>query len=255
MVSERKPFAGKTALVTGGSRGIGKAISLELARRGADICFNYLRSHGAAREAEGEFARHGVSVLRHRANLADGAAIEGLVDAVVGRFGKLDILVNNAASGVMRSSVEITEKHWDWTQSINAKAPWMLAARTAKFMPDGGRIVNLSSPGSGRVLPSYFAVGVSKASLEAITRYMAIDLAPQGISVNTVSAGFVETDALDAFPDELGIKEVASRSTPAGRPVTPEDVAKVVAMLCLPDAEMIRGQVIVVDGGEMLVHR
>ena len=122
-------------------------------------------------------------------------------------------------------------------------------------MPDGARVVNISSPGSGRVLPSYFAVGVSKAALEAITRYLAIDFAPKGISVNAVSAGFVETDALDAFPDELGIKEVASRSTPAGRAVTPEDVAKVVAMLCSPDAEMIRGQVIVVDGGEMLVHR
>lgn len=255
MGPDEKSLAGKSALVTGGSRGIGKAISLELAQRGADISFNYLRSHAAARAVEAEIAALGVGVMRHRANLANDDAIEGLLDAVVEKFGKIDILVNNAASGVMRSSVELTEKHWDWTQSVNAKAPWMLAARAAEFMPHGARVMNISSPGSGRVLPSYFAVGVSKAAIEAITRYMAIDLAPKGISVNAVSAGFVETDALDAFPDELGIKEVAVRSTPAGRSVTSEDVAKVVAMLCSPDAEMIRGQVIVVDGGEMIVHR
>ena len=255
MNAEQKPLAGKTALVTGGSRGIGKAISLELAKRGASICFNYLRNHAAARDAEGEFAANDVAVLRHRANLADDTAIQGLVDAAVERFGKINILVNNAASGVMRSSVEVTEKHWDWTQSINAKAPWRLAALASDHMPEGSRVFNISSPGSTRVLAQYFPVGVSKAALDAITRYMAIDLAPKGIVVNGVSAGFVETDALDAFPDELGIKDVALRPTPAGRPITPDDVAKVVAMLCSPDAEMIRGQVIVVDGGEMLLHR
>ena len=255
MSSENRSLSGKTALVTGGSRGIGKAISMELAGRGADICFNYLRSHAAARAAEEEFAAKGIAVLRHRANLADNSAIEGLIDAVVERFGKIDILVNNAASGVMRSSVEVTEKHWDWTQSINAKAPWRLAALASDHMPEGSRVFNISSPGSIRVLAQYFPVGVSKAALDAITRYMAIDLAPKGIVVNGVSAGFVETDALDAFPDELGIKEVALRPTPAGRPISPNDVANVVAMLCSPDAEMIRGQVIVVDGGEMLLHR
>ncbi len=255
MASADRPLAGKTALVTGGSRGIGKSISLELAKRGANICFNYLRSHAAARSAEEELEEQGVCVLRHRANLADDAAIEGLVDAVLQRFGKIDILVNNAASGVMRSSIEITEKHWDWTLGINAKAPWRIAALASEHMPEGSRVINISSPGSNRVLPQYFPVGVSKAALEAVTRYMAIDLAPKGIVVNAVSAGFVETDALDAFPDELGIKDVATRPTPAGRPITPDDVAKVVTMLCSPDAEMIRGQVIVVDGGEMLVHR
>ncbi len=250
-----KPLSGKTALVTGGSRGIGKAISLELARRGANICFNYLRSHVAARAVEDEIADLGVEALRHRANLDDAAATESLVDASVARFGKIDILVNNAASGVMRSSTELSERHWDWTHSINAKAPWALTARCVEFMPRGARVVNISSPGSNRVLPQYFAVGVSKAALEAVTRYLAIDLAPRGIAVNAVSAGFVDTDALNAFPEELGIREVAQRPTPAGRSVTPQDVAHVVAMLCSDDAEMIRGQVIVVDGGEMLLHR
>ncbi len=248
-------LSGKTALVTGGSRGIGRAICLELAARGADICFNYLRNHAAARSVEGELTDLGVQALRHRANLADETAIEGFVDAAIERFGKIDILVNNAASGVMRSSQELSEKHWDWTQSINAKAPWRLATIASEHMPSGSRIINISSPGSNHVLPQYFAVGVSKATLEAVTRYMAIDLGAKDIAVNAVSASFVETDALDAFPEELGIRDVALRPTPAGRTVTPEDVAKVVAMLCSPDAEMIRGQVIMVDGGEMLMHR
>ncbi len=255
MKPESKLLAGKTALVTGGSRGIGRAIALELARRGADICFNYLRNHAAAREMEADLQGLGVEAMRHRANLADDAAIGKLVETVVTRFGKVDILVNNAASGVMRSSVELSEKHWEWTHAINAKAPWRLAALASSHMPAGSRVINISSPGSSRVLASYFPVGVSKAALDAVTRYMAIDLGPKGISVNGVSAGFVDTDALDAFPDELGIKDVAHRPTPAGRTILPEDVACVVAMLCSSDAEMIRGQVIMVDGGEMLIHR
>ncbi|MXZ02722.1 MAG: SDR family oxidoreductase [Chloroflexi bacterium] len=248
-------MSGKVALITGGSRGIGRAICLELARRGADICFNYLRGHTSARATEEELQSLGVQTLRHRANVANPEAIQELVTAISEKFGRIDILVNNAASGVMRSSLELEEKHWDWTQDINVKGPWLLTSKAAKLMDSDARVINLSSPGSGRVLPSYFAVGVSKAALEAVTRYMAIDLAPKGISVNAVSAGFVQTDALDAFPDELGIRDVASRDTPAGRAVTAEEVAKVVAMLCSPDAEMIRGQVIVVDGGEMLLHR
>ena len=254
-MSSQKPLSGKIALVTGGSRGIGRAICLELATRGSDICFNYLRNHAAARAVEGELSDLGIQAMRHRANLADDSAIQGFVDAAVERFGKIDILVNNAASGVMRSSQELSEKHWDWTQAINAKAPWRLATIAANHMPSGSRVINISSPGSNRVLPQYFAVGVSKATLDAVTRYMAIDLGAKGIAVNAVSASFVETEALDAFPEELGIREVALRPTPAGRTVTPEDVARVVAMLCSPDAEMIRGQVITVDGGEMLMHR
>ena len=254
MTTDRS-FEGRTALVTGGSRGIGKAICLEFARRGANIAFNYLRSHTSANAAEDEIKALGVEVLRHRANLADPAAIDSLVKTVGERFGTIDILVNNAASGVMRTSTELEEKHWDWTHNINAKAPWLLTVKAASIMPEGASVINLSSPGSGRILQSYFAVGVSKAALEAVTRYMAIDLAPKGISVNAVSAGFVETDALDAFSDESGIKEIAARPTPAGRNITPADVAKVVAMLCSTDAEMIRGQTIIVDGGEMLMHR
>lgn len=248
-------FEGQVALVTGGSRGIGKAICLELARRGASIAFNYLKNHEAAKEAEAEISATGVECLRVRAHVGDEDAVATLVNQVHERFGRLDILVNNAASGVMRPLAELSPKHWDWTMDINARGPWLLAREAAKVMKSGGRIVNISSPGSRMVLPSYFAVGVSKAALEAVTRYLAIELAPEGIAVNAVSAGYVQTGALDAFPDELGVKDLAGRATPAGRPVTPQDVANVVAMLCSRDAEMIRGQIVTVDGGETVFHR
>ena len=254
-MSDSRPLEGQTALVTGASRGIGKSIALELAERGANIAFNYLRNHAAARATQDELATYNVDVLRQRANLTDTQAITELAEAVIEKFGRVDILINNAASGVMRPATDLEPKHWDWTLDTNAKGPWLLTRALVDAMPKGSKVINISSPGASRVLASYFAVGVSKAALEAVTRYMAIDLAPRGISVNAVSASFVETDALNAFPDDLDIKQVAQRPTPAGRPVTASDVAKVVALLCSSEAEMIRGQTITVDGGEMLLHR
>lgn len=247
-------LSGKIALVTGGSRGIGKSIALELGRRGATVIINYLKNHEAAKTTVEELKLQGIKTTRIKAHVGEEAAIDSLVSKIENEFGQLDILVNNAASGVMRPSTELSVKHWDWTMNINARGPWMLSVAASRLMPDGGRIINISSPGSTWVLPAYFAVGVSKAAIEAVTRYLAVELGPKGIAVNTVSPGFVMTEALNAFPDQLGIRDIASRPTPAGRTITPEDVSNVVAMLCSSDAEMIRGQVIIVDGGETLRH-
>ena len=245
-------FTGKTVLVTGGSRGIGKAIALEFAARGADIAFNYIRSHKAAAETQSEIEALGVRCLRVRAHLGDSTKIRELFAEVNDAFGSLDVLVNNAASGVQRSASELEEKHWDWTLNVNAKAPWLCAIEASKLMHDGGSIVNITSQGSSKVLPYYFSVGTSKAALESLTRYLAVELAPQGISVNAVSGGYVQTGALDHFPNRESMME-AGRSAPAGRMVTAEDIARVVAFLCTDDAAMIRGQVIVVDGGYTLL--
>ena len=215
---------------------------------------NYLKNHEAAKTTVEELKLQGIKTTRIKAHVGEEAAIDSLVSKIEKQFGQLDILVNNAASGVMRPTTELSVKHWDWTMNINARGPWMLSVAASRLMPDGGRIINISSPGSTWVLPAYFAVGVSKAAIEAVTRYLAVELAPKGIAVNTVSPGFVMTEALNAFPDQLGIRDIASRPTPAGRTITPEDVSNVVAMLCSSDAEMIRGQVIVVDGGETLRH-
>ena len=241
----------KTALVTGGSRGIGKAIALELARQGADVAFNYLRNHQAARKTEEELLALGVQVCRVRANIESAESVRALFAQVKERFGRLDILVNNAASGVQRSALELEEKHWDWTLDVNARGPWLCVKEAVPLMADGGAIINITSLGSQRVLPYYTAVGVSKAALEALTRYLAVELAPKGIVVNAVAGGLVETEALQSFPNREEML-AAGRRNPVGKMVTPEDIARVVAFLCTPAASMIRGQVIVVDGGATL---
>ena len=244
-------FKGKIALVTGGSRGIGKAIALELGRRGADVAFNYFRSHEAAAETQREIEDLGVRCLRIKAHLGDAARIKAMFAEVRREFERLDILVNNAASGVQRAAVDLEEKHWEWTMAINAKAPWLCSVEASRLMTDGGSIVNITSQGSEKVLPFYFSVGTSKAALESATRYLAVELAPKGIAVNAVSGGYVETGALDHFPNREEML-AAGQQTPAGRTVTGEDIARVVAFLCTDEASMIRGQVIVVDGGASL---
>lgn len=245
-----RDLEGKRALVTGGGRGIGRAIVLELASRGADVVVNYLRNSEAA-QATAEAARElGVRAVAMRGHVGDEQRIERLFERVREEFGYLDILVNNAASGVNRAAIELTTHHWDWTLNINARGAWLAARHAAALMQGrGGRIVNVSSLGAGRVLPEYFAVGVSKAALEAVTRYLAVELAPQGIVVNAVSGGLVETDALKAFSWGEAAVEATRRRIPAGRMVEPADVAGVVAFLCTDAASMIRGQTIVVDGG------
>ena len=249
-----QPLEGKVALVTGASRGIGRAIALELARQGADIAFNYLRGHKGAAQVEGEVTGLGVRCLSMRAHLGDPRQISSLFRAVGEEFGRLDILVNNAASGVQRKALDLEEKHWDWTLNINTRAPWLCVKEAAPLMKGGGHVVNITSLGSRRVLPYYMSVGVSKAGLEALTRYLAVELGPLGISVNAVAGGYVETDALAHFPNHEAMLADARSATPAGRTLTPEDIARVAVFLCTDAASMIRGQVIVVDGGLSLVR-
>jgi len=247
------PLTGKIALVTGGSRGIGRAISLELARQGADVIVNYARSHQEARATVAEIRALGVRSLPLRAHLGEPSRIHEMFQRVEKEYGRLDILVNNAASGVQRSALDLEIKHWDWTLDINTRAPWLCAKEAARLMPSGGRVVNMTSLGSHLVLSNYMAVGVSKAGLEALTRYLAVELAAQGIVVNAVAGGVVDTDALSHFPNREEMIGDSLRRTPAGRLVTAEDMAEVVAFLCSDRAEMIRGQVLVVDGGISLL--
>ena len=244
---------GKVAIVTGASRGIGRAVALELANRGANIGFNYLRSHEAASDTQRDIESIGVRCIKVQAHLGDSSKIPPLFDQVYQEFGRLDILVNNAASGVQKTLEQLDEKHWDWTMDINAKAPWLCSKEAAKLMTSGGYIVNITSEGSRTVLPYYFSVGTSKAALEAITRYLAVELAPKGIVVNAVSGGYVATDALEHFPNKEEMLSNAKRN-PSKKMVTQEDIAKVVAFLCSKDAKMILGQIVVEDGGATLAQ-
>jgi enoyl-[acyl-carrier protein] reductase III len=235
---------GRTALVTGGSRGIGKAIALRLARDGVSrIAIGYFRSDTAAEETAEELRALGAEPVLVRGNVTSDRVAERVAE-----LGALDVLVHNAATGVIRPALETEDKHWDWTLNANARALLALTRIAAPKMAPGSSIVAISSLGSVRVLENYTLVGTSKAALEALVRYLAVELAPRGIRVNAVSAGVVETGALEHFPnrDEMLASGAAN---PAGRLVSPDDVAGVVSFLCSPDAEMIRGQIVVVDGG------
>jgi enoyl-[acyl-carrier protein] reductase III len=229
--------------VTGGSRGIGRAIALRLARDGAErVAIGYFRSDSAAERTAEELRALGAEPTLVRGNV--GA--ERVLDEVAA-LGPLDVLVHNAASGVSTPALEAKEKHWDWTLNTNARALLQLAQVAAPQMPPGSSIVAISSLGAQRVLDNYTLVGTSKAALEALVRYLAVELAPS-VRVNAVSGGVVETDALEAFPNREEML-AAGAANPVGRLVTPEDIAGAVAFLCSPDAKMIRGQTLVVDGG------
>ncbi|ASJ52123.1 enoyl-[acyl-carrier-protein] reductase FabL [Brevibacillus formosus] len=246
----------KVALVTGGTRGIGKAIALQLAEQGYDLVLNYLRNRTAAREAAAELEAKGARVHLIKANVGDVAKIKELFAEIDQEFGRLDVFVNNAASGVLRPLMELEESHWDWTMEINSKALLFCAQEAAKLMikgGNGGKIVSLSSLGSIRVLDNYTAVGVSKAAVEAITRYLAVELAPHNIVVNAVSGGAVDTDALKHFPNREELLGSSAERTPAGRIVEPEDLANAVMFLLSDKAWMVRGQTLIVDGGISLL--
>ena len=234
-------------LVTGGSRGIGRAIALRFARDGAArVAIGYLRNDSAAEEAAAELRAAGAEPVLIRGNVTSSRVLEQVT-----ALGPLDALVHNAATGVVRPALETEEKHWDWTLGANARALLALTQAAAPQMSPGSSIVGISSLGSHRVLENYALIGTSKAALEALVRYLAVELAPRGIKVNAVSAGVVETGALEHFPNKEEML-AAGRANPAGRLVTPDDLAAAVAFLCSEGAEMIRGQVLIVDGGYSL---
>lgn len=248
---------GKTALVTGGSRGIGKQIALTLAERGCDVIINFFRNRKPAEETAAEIRAKGVRCHLIKANVGDAEKIGDMFAEIEREFGGLDILVSNAASGVLMPLLELKENHWDWTMNINARALLFLAQHAVPLMEKkgGGRIVALSSLGSTRVLDNYTTVGVSKAALESLVRYLAVELAPKDIIVNAVSGGAVDTDALTHFPNREEMLEAAKERTPAGRIVQPQDLANAAAFLCSDDSFMIRGQTLIVDGGvSLLAH-
>ncbi len=254
---DKAVFENKIALVTGSGRGIGKAIALNLAQLGADIVVNFFRNRSYAQETVEAIQDIGRRAWLVKADIGDEQALNFLFDEIENQVGGLDFLIMNAASGYNRPVMKQRVKGWDWTMNINARSALFAAQRAAPMMQarGGGAIVNISSPGSIRVLPDYVVVGASKAALEAVTRYLAVELAAMNIVVNAVSPGLVWTDALQHFSairQDEGLVVKALQLTPAGRLVTPEDVAQVVAFLCTPAAHMIRGQTILVDGGYTL---
>ena len=246
-------FKDKVALVTGSGRGIGSAIALRFAEEGADVVVNFFRNRDPAEATANRIRSTGRRALVVKANIGELDELDMLIEKSIAEFGGIDYYISNAASGYNRPVMEQRPKGWEWTMNINARALLFGAQKIAPTMQarGGGAIVSLSSPGSFRVLPEYVVVGASKAAVESITRYLAVEFAPLGIRVNAVSPGLVETEALKHFEttSDGSIMERAIEATPAGRLVTPQDVAALVAFLCSDEAEMIRGQTILLDGG------
>lgn len=250
-------YQNKLVLVTGSGRGIGRAIALHFARGGADVVINFFRNRAPAEQIAREVESLGRRALLVKANVGDLDDLDRLFDEVGKEFGGMDMFIHSAASGYNRPVMQQKPKGWEWTMNINARALLFGAQRAVPLMEKrgGGYIVSVSSAGSRRVLPDYSVVGASKAALESITRYLGVELIRKNIVVNAVSPGVVATGALDHFASMGGQENILQAfigQVPAGRLVTPEDVAGVVAFLCSPAAAMIVGQTINVDGGYLL---
>jgi enoyl-[acyl-carrier protein] reductase III len=243
------PLTGKIALVTGASRGIGRAIALKLAAAGCDVSATYYNSHDLAESLCAEIRALGRRAWAIQGNVGDPASVDETFAEFRAQFGRLDILVNNAATGVLKPALEMSLKHWRWCLETNALALNLLAQRAVPLMPSGGRIIAMSSLGAARAIPGYGFIGASKAALEALVRTLAQELGPRGIRVNAVSAGVVDTDALRFFPNREELLSSFAHRAPMGPVLTPQDVAGAVYLLCLPEAGMITGHTLVVDGG------
>jgi enoyl-[acyl-carrier protein] reductase III len=240
---------GKVALVTGAARGIGRAIARKLASEGADIAVNYYNSHDEAEALCADVRKLGRQAIALQGSVGVPDSVDEMFDALRQTYDRLDIVVSNAASGVLKPVMNMGLKHFRWCMETNALAVNLLAQRAAPMMKDGGRIIAMSSLGAQRAMPDYGFIGASKAALEALVRSLAQELGPRGIRVNTVSAGVVDTDALTHFPNRAELLQNFAQRTPAGPVLHPEDVANAVYLLCLPEAAMINGHTLVVDGG------
>lgn len=243
------PLAGKIALVTGASRGIGRAIALKLAAAGCDVAVNYVNSHDEAEAVCAAVRAAGRRACAIQGDVGKPESVAELFGELARHFDRLDILVSNAASGVLKPVLDMSLKHWRWCLETNALALALLAQRAVPLMPADGRIVAMSSLGADRAMPGYGFVGASKAALESLVRTLAQELGPRGIRVNAVSAGVVDTDALRAFPERDVLLSTFAERAPAGKALTVDDVAGAVYLLCLPEAAMITGHTLAVDGG------
>jgi len=244
-----KPLQGKLALITGGSRGIGRATAFHLAELGCNLIINYLKNQVAAEEVVENIRSMGNDALAIKADIGDHEQIKSMFSEIKKNYGKLDILINNAAFGALGPAMRIGRLTWNMTMNLNTGGLLLCTQQAVKLMRDGGRIINLSSLGSKFVIPDYLPIGTTKAAIEAMTRYLAVELYEKGIIVNAVSAGFIDTEALNVFKNVEHLKSESIKKTPAGKIGTADDIAKIIAFLCRDESAWIVGQTIIADGG------
>lgn len=240
---------GKKVLITGGTRGIGRAVALHLAEEGCELVLNYLDNQEAADETLSQAQKKNGRASLVKANLADPEQIRMLADETVRTLGGVDYVVHCAALGTFKNVSDLRINQWDLSFDINVKSFLILSQRLSKHMKEGSSIVALSSGGAQKVLPHYGAIGTSKAALESLVRYLAVEFIGRGIRVNAVSAGPIDTRSLSAFPEHEKLKQELIRRTPAGRLGKPEDLVGLVSFLCSSESQWIVGQTIVADGG------
>ena len=243
----------KFLFISGGSRGIGHAITLSQSQKNTTIFLNFLRDEESAAHTQKEAERKGARVILLPANVGDPDQIKAMFDEIKKETKRLDVLIHNAALGVFKPVHELRVKDWDISLDVNAKALLLLSQQALPLMKEkGGKILTISSLGSNRYTPNYGAIGISKAALENLVRYLAVELSAYNIHVNAVSGGLIDTDSLKMFPkiDEMK-KEFLSR-TPGRRLGKPEDIANVVSFLLSPAADWIYGQTLIADGGYSL---
>jgi NAD(P)-dependent dehydrogenase (short-subunit alcohol dehydrogenase family) len=238
-----------TYVITGGTRGIGRAISIELARAGAQVIANYLRNEKAASDLKSLLGSENLHFDLCRADLTTPEGVQKVAAVVEAAGAPLGGLVHCAATGVHRSVVELTSRHLDWTMALNVRSFFELVKLLLPRLGPGSSIVALSSPGASRAVPEYGLVGASKGALESLARHLAVEFAPRGIRTNIVAPGAIATDAWNAIPGgKIKLAEAEKRS-PLGRLITPEEVAQAVRFLCSSSASGINGQTLIVDGG------
>jgi NAD(P)-dependent dehydrogenase (short-subunit alcohol dehydrogenase family) len=244
-------FRGKVALITGSSRGIGRALALVLAREGATVVIHYRQNHQAAEAAVAEAKAAGGEAWAVAADLEDMEAIDRLFAAVAELHGRLDCFVSNAAATAFRPALELKPHHLERTFNMNVRAFVLGVQRAVPLMGSGGRILAITSYGSVRSFPTYANLGAAKAALEAWVRYFAEELGPRDINVNALNAGVVRTDSAEFFYGQPGMppaESVVSR-IPKGRAAAPEEIARAAAFLLSDDASYITGTTLFVDGG------
>jgi enoyl-[acyl-carrier protein] reductase III len=246
-------FIGKVALITGGARGIGRATALKLAKNGVDIAIVYYNSSDSAKELVAEIEGLGRKAIAIQANVADESSVNEMFSIFKNTFSRIDFVISNAASGVLKPALKMSTKHWRWCMETNALALNHLTRGARDLFKDGGRIIALSSLGADRAIPNYAFIGASKAALEALVRSLSIEMADINVTVNTVSAGVIDTDALKHFPNREHLLEEYKIKSLADRALVPDDVANTIYLLCLPEASMIRGHTLFVDAGYSIV--
>lgn len=239
----------KVALITGGARGIGKATALKLAQAGCDLAIVYYNSSDEAKELQETIEQMGRKAISIQANVADSSSVKEMFSSFSDHFRQLDFLISNAASGVLKPALSLSTKHWRWCMETNALALNHLVSLGRELMPPKSRVIALSSLGAHRAIPNYAFIGASKAALEALVRSLSLELAPHQITVNTISAGVVDTDALKYFPNREQLLDEYNSHSLSNEPLTPEHVADAVYLLCLPESQMINAHTLFVDAG------